>query len=315
MILPRKNERGVVVFRLLPSIPYRERLAGCFALIALGLIVQVRTGSFLPGALLLALGNVLLLVKGFDNRVDFGAFEPDAHWERVGIEKLQELRALHQKIKRWDRSALDISNPVGVVVFMGVALPLAIMALGGSRGGRILALNALVLLVPHWMTGIRSILVKPKLLVRIEAIEEILEGAKASLQRHQVIPMMLLRGGEARIPEDLKFKVDIAEHHPDFLGLYGQVVINEVQGTSYPYFYVVLVARKGFGLVDVHRRLRNAPPRKIKREFKRQQEVEVLVIRQRTSKTSGYHTEPDDALAIFREGLSVAEEVGAGVPT
>jgi hypothetical protein len=276
-------------------------------LIAGGLLVQLVTGSLLPGGLLLVLGNVPLLVRGYDNRVDYGTFDPDAHWERVGLEKLRELRGLHERIKRWDRSALDISNGLGLVVFIAVVGGLVVTAIGMSAGWRILALDALILLAPHWLTGIRSILVKPKLLVRIDTMEEILETAKPLLERHQVTLMMLLRGNDTRIPEDVKFKVDITSHHPDFLGLYGQVVINEVQGTSYPYFYVVLVARRGFGLEEAHHSYRPQPG--TVKEIKRQEKVEVLVLRQQTTKTSGYHTEPEVASRILRQGLRLAERL------
>jgi hypothetical protein len=51
--------------------------------------------------------------------------------------------------------------------------------------------------------------------------------------------LMALRGEQAQIPKDVKFRVEPAGGMEGFLGLYGQVVLNEVQGRSYPYFYVV----------------------------------------------------------------------------
>jgi hypothetical protein len=80
-----------------------------------------------------------------------------------------------------------------------------------------------------------------------------------------------------------------------------------VQGTSYPYFYVVLVARKGFGLRDAYS-AHNAGHR-VTKEFKYEGEVEVMVLRQETTKTSGYHTKPAVANEIFYEGLELAEQV------
>ena len=121
---------------------------------------------------------------------------------------------------------------------------------------------------------------------------------------------MLLKGSDAKIPDDIKFKVDVEGRHPDFLGLYGQVVLNEVQGSSYPYFYVVLVARQGFGLADAHREYKS--PRRIISEIKNQGQVEVLVIRQKTTKKSGYHTNPKKSAQIFLEGLELAEQIAGG---
>jgi len=314
MILPAQSDRGTVVFAFLPSLSYNTRMAISFIVVAAGLALQLATSHVLPGILLVAVGNLLLVVKGYDNRVDSGGFDAAAQWERVGSEKLQELKVLDKKMRRWDRSLLDVTNPLGAVAFVvlfGLLILIIIASLSAdsevARYGFILAFNAVVLLLPHWVTGIRSVLRRPGLLVRIEAIETVLDRAKRRLKDHQVTLLMLLSGGEVSIPEDVKFKVDIAGRDPDFLGLYGQVVINAVQGTSYPYFYVVLVARKGYGLHDAYRDHR--PGDDVTKEFKYEGEVEVMVLRQHTTERSGYHTKPAAASAIFYEGLGLAERL------
>lgn len=312
MILPSEEERGIVVFWVLPSVPYQTRLKIAFLLVAVGFIIQIPTRAVLPGIIGIVLGNLLLLVKGYDNRVDPRGFEPEAHWERAGMEKLDELKALDRKMRKWDESFLDITNPLGGVVFVFVFGGLGAAAWFSRGELQILAIDAIALFAPHWLTGIRAILRRPGLLVRIDAIQGVLQGARRHLEQHNVTPLMLLGGGESPIPEDIKFKVDIADHHPDFLGLYGQVVINEVQGKSYPYFYVVLVARNGFGMRNAFQRFRTTS--NITKEFKREGEVEVFIIRQHTTDKSGYHTEPFTASTILREGLKVAEDV-AGAPS
>jgi hypothetical protein len=310
-ILPGKEERGIVVFWLLPSLTYGTRLGAGLTLAAAGIVMQVVSGAILPGAVLLAAANLLLLIRGYDNRVDLRGFDPAVEWERVELDQLGELAALDRRIRRWDRSALDVSNGVGLVVFVVVVGVLGWLTVAFPGDPRTLAIDGLVLLVPHWLTGIRRILVKPKLLVRVEAIRAVLDGARHRLARHRVQLLMLLRGGEVRIPDDVKFRVDPPDKHEDFLGLYGQVVINDVQGTSYPYFYVVLVARAGFGLQEICESY--DPPGEILKEFKVQDQVEVMVIRQRATKTSGYHTKPEVAAHIFREVLDVAERIAEGV--
>lgn len=314
MILPAKSDRGTVVFWLFPSLQYNVRLSIGFVIIGVGLVLQLAGTGLFPGITLVAVGNLLLLVKGYDNRVDLRVFEPEANWERVGMEKLGELRALDKKMRGWDRSMLDVTNPLGAVMLI-LLLGSLVLIFASSVGGegvvvesvRILVLDAAVLFVPHWLTGVRSILRQPGLLVRIEAIESVLERAKLRLKDHQVTLLMLLGGGQVAMPEDVKFKVEIAGHDPDFLGLYGQVVINEVQGTSYPYFYVVLVARRGFGLRETFDRYVSTS--RVTKEFKVEKEVEVMVLRQHTTKRSGYHTKPAVANRIFHEGLDLAEHV------
>jgi hypothetical protein len=318
MILPDKQDRGIVVFWVWPSLAYRIRVMAAFLLIAGGLLMQFASRLPIPGVFFLAVGNLLLLVKGYDNRIDSSGFDAGAEWERVEPERLAELKELDARIRRWDRSSLEVSNPLGLVVFVVIVAPLAALVyFRGTPTDWMLAIDAVVLLVPHWITGIRRALRAPKLLVRIETIEAVLERAERRLEDHKVTLLMLLAGGDTKLPEDLKFKVDLEGHHPDFLGLYGQVVLNEVQGTSYPYFYVVLVAKDGFGL---HEAFRHYWPdaKKITKEFKRQDKVEVMVIRQHTTKKSGYHTKQQAAYRVFVEGLVQAEKVavrgaGAGV--
>jgi len=79
-----------------------------------------------------------------------------------------------------------------------------------------------------------------------------------------------------------------------------------VQGRSYPYFYAVLVARRGFGLDRAKDGYR--PPPTVTTEHNLQDKVEVLVIRQTTTKTSGYHTELEDAVRILHDAVDVAEK-------
>jgi hypothetical protein len=126
------------------------------------------------------------------------------------------------------------------------------------------------------------------------------------VQHHEVEYFMLLKGtDEQKVPEDVKFRINIHNQLPDFLGLYGQIVINRVGDKKYPYFYVVLVAKKGYGLKTAFTSYH--PPSGIIKEFKVEDDVEVLVIRQKTTRTSGYHTKGRTIRQIFLEGLNMAE--------
>jgi len=308
-LLPRAEDRTIVVFHVLPSMGYQTRMAAAFGLMAAGFAIQLAMTAVLPGVLLIAAGNLLLLVRGYDNRVDFGAFDPTAEWERVEVDRLDDLTGLHRRMRKWDLSLLDITNASGAALFLVVAGAITALAFFSWGVLRILVIDAMVLLLPHWLTGVRSILVRPKLMVRVEAIRDVLGQSGRELADHKVNLLMLLSGSSTKIPDDVKFKVDIKDRHADFLGLYGQVVLNEVQGRSYPYFYAVLVARRGFGLQQAKSGHR-APP-DVTIELDEQDKVEVLVIRQTTTKNSGYHTEPLDAVRILHFAVDVAEQVAS----
>ena len=230
------DERGILVFKMWPNLGYGRRMQISFALISLGFLVQWLTAMAFPGVLILLAGNALLLVTGYHNKVEFGAYNPSAQWQKATPERLYELVELEKKIKQWDRSMMDISNPLGLVAFV-VLLLLLFMWIINSRGSiQIIAIDAAALLVPHWLTGFRRMLRLPGLMVKAETISDLLGSQAAGSDQYKLELLILLKGSEEKLPDDLKIKIMPVDPVDNFLGLYGQVVINAVQGKSYPYF-------------------------------------------------------------------------------
>lgn len=300
------DTQGIVVFKFWQSLPWGSRMLLGFGLIALGMAIQWISHSAVAGGLVLLCGNLLLLVSGYNNRVEFGHFDPAAKWQTVERARLAEIKTLQEQIRKWDRSWIDISNPRGIVSFALVTMSLLLVMLSGSKSGvpQIIALDAALLLLPHWLTGMRKVLLLPDLIVKIDSIEDLLAREDPTARGDKLDVLMYLKGGESHLPDDVKIKVTPKGVAADFLGLYGQVVINAVQGHSYPYFYVVLVAQKSLNLKSLYNGYR--APADTVAEFKTQKGVDVLVIRQKTSKTSGYHTSEERILSIFQEGLKLA---------
>lgn len=302
------DKSGIVIFKFFPSLRYGLRMLVSFFLILIGLLAQWLGGADLIGGAVLLAGNVLLLVNGYNNQVDFGRFSPSAEWQKVEMNKLEEVKALQKKIRKWDISFLDITNVPGFLVFSAMSALLFLWFTNTTGLMRVLGMDAALLFVPHWLTGTRRILLFPSLSIKIEVIEQLLAGFSKAQNGDVLELMMLIKGRDGtHLPDDVKFKVTAANAHKDFLGLYGQVVINEVQGKSYPYFYVVLVARKGYGLRKVYRHMKL--PQGLIREYKEQDEAEVIVIRQYTTSTSGYHTDGWVQQEIFRQGVNVMHKV------
>jgi hypothetical protein len=309
------EQQGIVVFWVWTSLAYWRRMLLSWMCILAGFLLQYQwSGNWYAigaGFGLIFVGNLFLLVAGYDNRVNFAKYSPSAAWERVEPTKLAEIKELVKKMKRWDRNALDASNWLGkltLIVFLFIAVIMLLSALGTeNRPLLILSIDALLLLFPHWVTGTRKILTQPNLLAKIKIIERLEQKVASELKEHQLEPLLLLQGAENKFPSDVKFRVNIQNHHPDFLGLYGQIVLNSVNGSSYPYFYVVVVAKKGYGLENPFKQY--APPSNITKEYKGEGDVEVIVIRQTTSSTSGYHTNDGAIQRIFLEGLKLAEKV------
>ena len=303
------QEQGVIVFRIWKTLPYSKRLLTSFALVLSGFAVQFFMTSFCPGCAPILIGNLLLIVKGYDNRVNSGKYDPDAGWEKVNRSKFSEVQKLHRNMKKWDRSFLDITNGLGFMTLVVISALIAIIYYNGfmrfNESMEIVAYDAILLLIPHWFTGIRSTLTKPNLILKISKIEKLLKTKRTNLDEDDIDYYMLLAGEDAKIPDDVKIRINIKNQDKDFLGLYGQIVINEVSGTAYPYFYVVLVAKRGFGLESIFQDFKTPP--KITKEFNIEGDVEVLVIRQTTTKTSGYHTSDKQMAKILSVGIQLAE--------
>jgi hypothetical protein len=162
------------------------------------------------------------------------------------------------------------------------------------------AADAVVLLLPHWITGTRRGWRPVALRQQIEALETALQTIERfQTPPCQIQPMFEMAGsGEKRTPVGARVFIRFPEAPEDFLGLQLQVAVNDVQGTHYPYLYAVIIARPSFGMLAGHHFKDIARiSASLTVESNRDAEVEVIVIRQRTTKTSGYHT---DAAAIRR---------------
>lgn len=311
-IFLNSDEQGIVVFKVWQSLSYGKRMLLSFGLIFLGFLLQYWIFHVFPGVLFVIAGNLFLLVSGYDNRINYGSYDPSAKWERVEKAKLLELERLDKKMKKWDASAVDITNGLGGCTFILVlGVTFGTLFLGFSIDNTILKIIGAdigVLLIPHWLTGVKQILTKPRLMKKIELMKELAMEVETQIKDAKFQFLMQLKGKDVPLPDDVKFKLEFENQKPNFLGFYGQTVINMVKSTAYPYFYVVLVARKGYGLDEVYRNF-HLKDDKITKEFKVEGEVEVMVIRQTTTETSGYHTKMKDVRRIFWEGYNLAKKV------
>jgi hypothetical protein len=111
-------------------------------------------------------------------------------------------------------------------------------------------------------------------------------------------------GQTDRLPLDVKATIRFKDAPAAFLGLQMQISINSVQGRDFPYFYCVLVAKEEFGALRV-----GPPPKGIEVEPGHDAGVQVVVMRQATTKNAGYHTDPEAARRILAFALVEARRV------
>ena len=281
-------------------------------LLAVGFAVQV-LGSLAIGAAMLFVASMLAVVRGFSNVPE--QLGRSAEWRGAGREQLEQILRIAEKGRRWDQSCLDITCGAGLVglAIVGVFVACLTCILISSRQERLAlacVLDSVVLLLPHWITGVRRILTNDPLTIKVNLLLAILRCWESGRRDGETIhpQMQVLLSPKGEMPNDAKLLLRFEKLGDAFLGLQVQVTANRVQGRDYPYLYCVLVARPGLRMLEL---LDPEPPSNIVAEPDRKPEenIEILVIRQRTTKKSGYHTNPAACQAIFLYALELCRKL------
>ncbi|MBN1224468.1 MAG: hypothetical protein JXB23_14565 [Candidatus Aminicenantes bacterium] len=307
---PQPEDRDSVRFHFAKNLPYNIRINLTLILLVAGFVLQLAFMNPFIGIPFLIIGVGLVLVKGYDSRIRLKSFNTDPSWKNVPLEKIQEIDRLRKRSRKWDRDALDVSNPLGffsLLLFGGLALALS-YSLGilaeDFRVTVILAVDTAVLVLPLWLSGMRFILKQPNLAIKVKIILKLYDEFKTLGQEgEQFKPSMMLALGKVHetVPVDVRFSVAFPGSPEGFYGLQAQINLNVVQGTSYPYFYCVLAAKPGFELQPFKDRI--TLEESIICEYQKDKRAEVLVIRQKTTKKSGYHTKDKNCAEILRVAL------------
>ena len=326
LVLPEPQRRGEIKFKLAKFLPYNVRLALIAGFLVVGFAIQfiLREGDWWIGVPFLAVGTLLGLVQGYDNKLRSALQHKE--WNRVTRQQFERILELNKKAKSWDQTFLDITCVRGFLALLVIAgIAFYVYRLLGNAGlfslADMWAVDAAVLVVPHWVVGVRSILTNAPLVIKIQNLLSVADTFATICQEGEEMQYMLelgeTKGGKT--PVDAKMVLAFHEKSPDFLGLQLQLAINNVQGTDYPYFYCVLVARPAFGLLEKSRssqmpNLRIAQLPEVTVETKRENDVDIAVLRQTTTRTSGYHTKPPAVRAIFLYALAEARAALAAKP-
>ena len=301
----------VLEFAVAKAWPYRRRMAWIAGLVLVGLLVQVSTMQVLLGMPCLLAAVVLSWVVGFDNRLDRRGLQAETGWQSAPWASLVEIVELDGRISRWDRSALDVTSCLGSFVWVvtGAALALLTAVVAAEAGGDaalIVGVDGVLLLVPQWFNGMRTVHRRPDLVLKARHLFEVVRPVRDRIEAFGALKSQLRivddRAGVA--PADARMLVLPAGAPEKAPLLQGQVVLNRVQGTPYPYFYAVVVQSGRAGLAARAKRLH--APSGVVIEVKHDGGNDVVVVRQATTRTPGYHTKPDASRRILETALGIA---------
>lgn len=299
-----RDEMARITFKVLPHLGYAPRMLLALAAVAVGIAIQV---GGLNSIVALVMGGAFVFFGILLTAVDAKTNEPGKvrgkrEWERVTPEEYARVKALVEAGRRWARRDLfGINNAAGCGMFLLLAIVLlgVLLVLFSEREHglvRVFALDAGLFLCLTFFVGTRKAWTPGDLIVKIDVLSRFLQRqAAAPTPRLTFQPMMEVQKGakDKQLPLDARLMVTVDNSPADLLGLQIQCSINRVNNTAFPYVYAVIIARKAFNLVG---RLQNARPHpKDLLSFEQgDDEVDVAVLRQKTTKTSGYHTKPAD---------------------
>jgi hypothetical protein len=304
-VLPDRERRHLLQFYIAPRLDYPIRMGAAAALIAVGFLCQL---FLLPGNLVLVLlvslppllaGNCLLLVRGYDTTPkELGR---KTEWVKTTRDRFLAARELEKKSRRWDETFVDVTCYTGffflLLISLGIVVFYFVLEANPATAfwAPVFGADVAVLLLPHWFTGTRRGWRPVELRQHIDALEPVLKTIDTFKEPPCQVQCMFEMTGKdkEKTPVGARVFVRFPEGPEDFLGVQFQVSLNNVQGTKYPYLYAVLVAKKGFGLTEAAiKKICKSAERSLCIEKSEENDVEVVVIRQKTTKESGYHTKP-----------------------
>lgn len=308
-LFPRPELQGEIQFICMKSWPYRFRMTMIILLMITGLAVQLLANYWI-GLLFLCAGSLLGLIRGYRAKPQLTGSEI---WSRVTPDEFAKIKSKAKQLKAWDRDAFDITNKFGCTLFFIILLAFfisfgIIAGIFSSHVAVYISINGFVVLFPHWVTGVRTYLNQDRLIIKIKLLEYLMKQLAGDTSL-QVQPMLSVQKtkDEKQVPKDVRLMLRLVNAPEAFMGIQVQIAINTVQGTDYPYLYCVLLADQKSGLFD--KRSIVSPSRKIVIEDSKSADVQVLVVRQKTTQKSGYHTSQSDSLYVVSSAIQIAKEL------
>ena len=232
-------------------------------------------------------------------------------WKEVTPDKIDQVIAHCRKIKKFRSQNLGcFLGFIIVMIFFGIflfpllselALPFSLLAA---------TIDAVILFSGVVLSGRKSAWMPHAIDVKAEIVRRFLGSplSKNDSGLHAIPYLEIGQTSEGGFPNDTRFLIKFKDAQDTFIGLQGQISINTVKSRAYPYFYTVVIARPQFGLLDKFKAL-NIAFDNINLETKKTGEVDVVVIRQTTTKTSGYHTNDKAQDYILHSSIKLVKKL------
>ncbi|MEO0225592.1 MAG: hypothetical protein ABIL05_01430 [candidate division WOR-3 bacterium] len=274
-------------------------------LILLAFLFQLNTRSFWTGLPLLIICIAINWMKNISTR----ALTADKReWVEVTPEKILLVYEQARRIKKFRSGNFGIGCLIAIIFLSIFFLPAFAQSITLSPFIVYVIIDALILFAGLTISGRRSAWMAPGLDLKAEIINRLLNapiikddpGLKA-------IPLLEIgKSTKGDFPIDVRLKLKFIDAPEDFLGIQGQISINSVKSTDYPYFYSVVIAKKSFNLLA---KIGKQEIERLVIETQTPADVDVVVLRQKTTRTSGYYTDKNQQDYILFNAIKLTKEI------
>lgn len=267
------------------SLPKSIRIFITAPLLLMGFLIQLNYSIYI--------GAIFILLASFLNIMHFANIKPHTskvqNWERVTYEEINKVIEKIKAMKKWQGWSYSGRGLFVVIIsfFAFFIFPVSSLV---SRTVLIILIDFYLLFVPAFISGSRMVWIPENLEIKINTLTKInaLDFIK-SYPDLKTQPFLLVgvEADETAFPLDTRLLIEFTKAPKDFIGVQIQASINKVGSTPYPYVYAVLIAKKSMNLAM---KTASSTEKNIIFEHQVQDEMDILVIKQFTTKTSGYHT-------------------------
>lgn len=279
-----------------------------------GYALQLSARNILVGLPFFILCLLLNLIRGFSLKpIRAMTYE----WQEVTPAKINKVNKHCQKLERLRSGNIGCILFFIFVVFLfifGVSL-LEIFVKDRENAFALTALfvDSLVIFAGLVLSGRRSIWIPNNLTTKTAVIQRILKHPNFSKNPDiKIIPYLEIgETKEGTFPNDTRILVRFKDAPEEFIGLQYQISINNVKDKAYPYCYSVIIARPSFRLFE---KFKPVSLNKITIETERSEEADVIIIRQTTTKTSGYYTDPAMQDYILSASIEITKKILSAQP-
>ncbi len=301
---------NIRTYLLFNDLPKTIRSIITFILLILGLLIQIEV-SIIIGSIFIIIASLLNVLRSAKIK-ERKILKSD--WERVTSEEFYKVKDKIEQIKSWQGISIEVKIifviMAGVIIFIYIPKWITIAKeIANGELFPLIIINFIILFIPMILSGNKRAWIPKDLEIKINAILKIMdfaflkEATDIRLQPYLLVGKIL---ENKSLPLDAKLMIEFPKAPKDFIGIQIQASVNNVGNKSYPYVYAVIIAKQNLNLKmkELH-----SFDKKIIFEASKQDEMDILVIRQYTTKTSGYHTDDAAIVNIVKQSLEAAKKL------